>query len=266
MSVREKAKHIFVELKGHAPFTLLGALLGILFMLLFRKVSETGSYTVFAIFHPTHVVLSAMVTASMFKLHATKKVLLLVLVVGYFGSVGVATLSDIVIPHIGTHLLGLNVPTHAKLHHHQSTSTNKATTTISHKHDEHINNHEIEHHESKIHLGFIEEWYIVNPAALLGVFIAYFLPRTKFPHAGHVLASTWASSSYLMMNIQSEITFAAAIGIFATLFIAIWVPCCISDIVFPLLFVKSDLELTGSCPEHALHSHPHIQKQSENCQ
>ncbi|GAG35520.1 unnamed protein product, partial [marine sediment metagenome] len=29
MSVREKVKHIFVELKGHMPFTVLGALLGI---------------------------------------------------------------------------------------------------------------------------------------------------------------------------------------------------------------------------------------------
>jgi hypothetical protein len=264
VSVREKAKHIFVELKGHMPFTVLGALLGVFFLLVFKNVSGTSSRTLFSIFHPGHVVLSAMVTASMFELHAAKKRFLLVLVVGYFGSVGIATLSDVVIPHIGTHLLRLDVPTHAQLHRHEITSTNKEKTAAVDEHGERADSQEIEHHERKIHLGFIEEWYIVNPAALLGVFIAYFLPRTKFPHAGHVLISTWASSSYLLMNMRSEITVAVAIGIFATLFIAVWVPCCISDIVFPLLFVKSDLELAGPCPVHARHSHPHLHKQVEN--
>jgi len=266
MSVKEKAKHILVELKGHAPFTLFGALLGILFVLLFRNVGGTNSHTLFSIFHPAHVVLSAMVTASMFKLHATKKRLLLVLIVGYFGSVGIATLSDIVIPHIGTRLLGLDIPTHAELHLHNTTSTNKATTTPENEHLEHTLSREFEHQEHKIHLGFIEEWYLVNPAALLGILIAFGLPRTKFPHAGHILISTWASSSYLLMNMRSEITVAAAVGIFATLFIAVWVPCCISDIVFPLLFVKSDLELTAPCPVHARHSHPHLHKQLEDCE
>jgi len=262
MSVKEKAKHILVELKGHMPFTVSGVLLGILFLLAFRNLSGTGSRTLFAVFHPGHVVLSAMVTASMFKLHAVKKRFLLVLVVGYFGSIGVATVSDVVIPHIGTRLLKLDIPTHSELHHHETASANEATTETAHEHVDHL---DTEHHKHKLHLGFVKEWYIVNPAALLGVLIAYFLPRTKFPHAGHILVSTWASSSYLLMNMRSEITAAAVIGIFAILFIAIWVPCCISDIVFPLLFVKSDIELPGPCPEHALHSHPHLHKQ-EDCQ
>jgi hypothetical protein len=247
MSVKEKAKHILVELRGHTPFTLFGALLGIFFMVVFKNVSGIGSRTLFGIFHPGHVILSAMVTASMFRLHAAKKHFLLVLVVGYFGSIGIATLSDIIIPHIGAGLLRLDIPTHGELHHHETGSEDKETIAETN-----------EHHGDKIHLSFIEEWYVINPAALLGVLIAYFLPRTKFPHAGHVLVSTWASSSYLLMNMQSDLTGAAAVGIFATLFIAIWVPCCVSDIVFPLLFVESDLELSGTCPHHRLHSHAHL--------
>lgn len=243
MLVSEKAKHILVELKGHAPFTLLGALLGVLFMLVFRNVSAVGSERLFTFFHPAHVLLSALVTASMFKLHEAKKHFLLVLIVGYFGSIGIATLSDVIIPHFGTDLLGLNIPSHAQVYEHIS--------------NEPADMEETEHYEHGIHLGFIEEWYIVNPAALLGVFIAFFLPRTKFPHAGHVLLSTWASSSYLLMNIESEVTIATAMGIFAILFIATWVPCCISDIIFPLLFVKSDIELTVPCQDHGRHSHPH---------
>ncbi|MHC4061497.1 MAG: hypothetical protein ACYSR6_07795 [Planctomycetota bacterium] len=252
MSIKEKATHILAELRGHVPFTLFGALLGIFFMLVFRKVSGTSSRTLFVVFHPGHVVLSAMVTASMFKLHAAKKHFLFLLIVGYFGSVGIATLSDIVIPHFGTRLLGLDVPTHAEVH----ASEFEGTT-----HEEQATHGD--EHEYGIHLAFIEEWYIVNPAALLGVIIAFLLPRTKFPHAGHVLVSTWASSSYLLMNMQSDLTVGAAAGIFATLFIAIWLPCCISDIVFPLLFVKSDLELAAACPHHGLHSHPHVQVESE---
>lgn len=247
MSITEKAKHILVELKGHAPFTLLGAGLGIIFMIIFRNVSSTSSGVMFSIFHPSHVVLSAMVTASMFRLHALKKGLILVLLVGYFGSIGIATLSDIVIPHVGAKLLKLDIISHAQMHHSEHSDVEESA-----KHSDNA------YKDNEIHLGFIEDWYIVNPAALLGILIAYFLPRTKFPHMGHVLVSTWASSSYLLMNIESEITIAAAAGMFGILFIAIWVPCCISDIVFPLLFVKSDLELSQPCELHAAHSHPHV--------
>jgi len=257
VSVREKVKHIAVELRGHLPFTIFGALLGIFFMLLFRNVSGASGRTLFSIFHPGHVILSAMVTASMFGLHAERKRFVLVLLVGYFGSVGIATLSDVVIPHIGTRLLGLDVPRHGELHQHEPSDISEA------EHRGHVQGVESEHHKRRMHLGFIEEWYIVNPAALLGVLIAYFLPRTKFPHAAHILVSTWASSSYLLMNLNSAITVAAAIGIFVTLFIATWVPCCISDIVFPLMFVKSDVEVVGLCPVHGRHSHPHVHRESE---
>jgi len=253
MSVKDRAKHILVELKGHAPFTLFWSLLGIVFMLVFRNISGGSRHTLFSVFHPAHVVLSAIVTASMFQLHAKKKQFLLVLVVGFVGSVGIATLSDIVIPHIGADLLGLNVPTHDQLHHSEATASDEAHTTTIHEAAAH-----------GIQLRFIEEWYIINPAALMGIFIADFLPRTKIPHAGHVLISSWASSSYLLMNMQSGLTIAVATGIFATLFMAVWLPCCISDIIFPLLFVKSDIALAGPCPEHTHHSHAHLGEQGED--
>ncbi|MHC4084687.1 MAG: hypothetical protein ACYSWZ_09575 [Planctomycetota bacterium] len=246
MSVKEKAKHILMELKGHAPFTLLGAVMGIGFMLVFRNISGGSRHTLFEIFHPAHVVLSAIVAASMFRLHAEKKRFVLVLAVGYFAAIGIATLSDIIIPHIGTELFGLNIPRHSQLHEVEPTSADEEHTAEADEHEGH-----------GLHLGFIEDWYIVNPAALLGIFIAYFLPRTKIPHAGHILISTWASSSYLLMTVQSEITIAAVAGILVTLFIATWFPCCVGDIIFPLLFVKSDISLVGCCPDHTHHSHAH---------
>lgn len=247
--IQNKAKHILVELKGHAPFTGAGALLGILFMFFFRKIDPSGSHLLFSIFHPAHVILSAMVTASMFKIHERKKNILLVIAVGYFGSVGIATVSDIIIPHFGAKMTGLEMPTHEQLHSGETEDHPPA----------HLHGQSPVPGKSGIHLGFIEEWYIVNPAAFLGILLAFFLPRTKFPHAGHVLISTWASSSYLLMTVTHEMTMAAALVIFITLFISIWIPCCISDIVFPLLFVEPDLEMEGPCTDHARHSHDHKQ-------
>jgi hypothetical protein len=251
MSIKEKILHIGAELKGHAPFTILGALTGILFMLIFRNIGTDHAEALFSIFHPAHVMLSAMVTASLFAIHREVKSFLLVLVIGYVGSIGIATLSDSVVPYIGESLLGLHIPTHAELHDHDAGETKEHTQDSEHK----------------IHLGFIEDWYIVNPAAILGVLIACFLPRTKFPHAAHVLISTWASSSHILMNAHGDITLAVTTAIFATLFIAVWLPCCISDIIFPLLFVKSDLKLTDVCicKVHALHSHPHEHEHSDEC-
>ena len=269
MLIVKRIRHIAAELKGHIPFTLLGVSLGIVFMLLFNGLDDSKKHILFSVFHPAHVVLSAMVTASMFRLHAAKKRIVSILLVGYFGSIGIATLSDIIIPHIGSELLGLNVPSHAALHHQDEDGEHagehgEGDVLGSCEHD---GLHEHSDSGQSLHFAFIEQWYIINPAAILGIVIAFFLPRTKFPHAGHVLISTWASSSYMLMAAGHEITIAVWMGIFATLFLAVWLPCCISDIVFPLLFVKSDLELTEVCVchNHAHHSHPHVHKHSQEC-
>ncbi len=252
MPIKEKIKHIAAELKGHAPFTCLGALAGIFFMLIFKTAGRPSAATLFSIFHPGHVLLSAMVTASIFSLHRKRKNLVLILIVGYVGSIGVATLSDSVIPYFGESIFGLGIPTHVDLHGHEQDE--------NHHDDIH---EDTEHQEHRIHFGFIEDWYIVNPAALLGILIAYFVPRTKFPHAGHVLISTWASSSHILMNIAGDMTAVQIAAAFGILFVAVWLPCCISDIVFPLLFVKSDLELAEICPHHERHSHPHVHRDLE---
>lgn len=227
---------ILTELKNHAPFTLFGAATGLLCMLLFRNAVPGINLRLFQVFHPGHVILSALVTASLYELYEGKAGFVKVLLVGYFGSIGIATLSDCVLPFFGESLMGVAIPVHADLHEHNEqthheegseTETNEKTPGIW----------------ERLHIGFIEEWYLVNPAALLGVLIAFFRPRTKFPHAGHVLISTWASSFHVLMNTHRELTAVMLLGIFVVLFIAVWLPCCISDIIVPLLFVGSDRDL-----------------------
>jgi len=199
-------KQIFKELKEHMPFTVLGAATGIIMIIFFQNLPSESSYNIFYILHPIHVFLSALVTASIYNFYkcgtGKKKCNLVVLIlIGYVGSVGIATLSDSIIPYLGEILL--NMP----------------------------------HRE--IHLGFIEKWWLVNPLALFGIGIAYLKPSTKFPHFGHVLLSTWASLFHIIMALGQTLNWFAYIAIFIFLFLSVWLPCCVSDIVFPLLFVKT---------------------------
>ena len=297
MNIKEKTAGIFKELKSHAPFTLLGAVAGIAFMIIFRNIDKSQAGIMFGIFHPSHVFLSAMVTASVFVVHYQKKNFIKVLLVGYFGSIGVATLSDSVVPYIGEKLFSLNIPTH---HHHHDTEadhdhdaaltdksleldhdhdhdhlaanqTEHAEDQISeltadheHDHDAALAEHSEHHHKhstGQLHLGFVEEWYIVHPAAILGIIFAWFIPRSKCPHAAHVLISTWASSAHILMHSQVSFTPGIVAQIFGILFIAVWLPCCISDIVFPMLFVDTDLARSGMC---ACHSHAHHKKEKHD--
>lgn len=244
-------QNILAELRAHTPFTIIGALTGIAFMLLFRDVEPAEARLLFQIFHPLHVLLSAIVTASLFQLHRKAKSFLLVLVIGYVGAIGVTTLSDSILPFFGESILGVTIPSHAMIHQHGHEASSAVMEKHVHGEEEHAEaaaeheGHHAVHGEAhpvtpELHLGFIEDWWLVTPAAILGVILAYFWPYTKLPHAGHVLLSTWASSSHILMNTQAELGAALLAGILIVLFLAVWLPCCVSDIIFPLLFVKED--------------------------
>jgi len=200
-------RRIVHELRHHAPFTAFGAVTGIIVVVVIvvtnslPQVAEV-SPTVFYVLHPLHVVLSALVTSALYRRY-TKGKLWATVLVGYLGSIGIATLSDSVIPYLGEVLL--NLPNRG------------------------------------IHIGFIEEWWIVNPAAILGIAISYWKPVTEFPHSGHVLISTWASLFHIVMALGETVAWSTYLISFLFLFLAVWLPCCLSDIVFPLLFVRKRL-------------------------
>jgi len=262
MAFMSKIKLIGQELKNHSPFTLIGAATGILLMLAGQQWFKGQAETLFSIFHPLHVVLSAMVTAALFKMHRKIRNFLVILVIGIVGSIGIATLSDCILPFFGESILGVAIPAHSDMHHHDH--EHEAEPTLDeHHHDheheaesaldehhhehehkqEHVHTTECEHTEAihhRWHFGFIEEWYLVFPAAIIGVLLAYFKPTTHLPHASHVLVSTWASSAHMLMNTQADMTSTLLIGMFIVLFLAVWLPCCVSDIVFPLLFIGPD--------------------------
>jgi hypothetical protein len=133
------------------------------------------------------------------------------LIIGFVGSVGIATISDSLIPYLGE--IMLNMPNRG------------------------------------LHIGFIEKWWLINPLALLGIAVAYFRPSTRFPHAGHVLLSTWASLFHILMAVGGPVNWLSYLVVFVFLFIAVVIPCCVSDIVFPLLFVGKNNTQMATPPE-----------------
>lgn len=197
-------REITSELRRHIPFTIIGAATGIVLVVIFVATDSLQSVagvspTIFYTLHPIHVVLSATATTAIYRKHSGRG-LLQAAVIGYIGSVGIATLSDSVLPFLGETLLSLP--------------------------------------RAEIHIGFIERWWLVNPAAFIGIAVGYWKPFTKIPHTGHVLSSTWASLFHVIMALGATVTWLQFAVIFVFLFIAVWLPVCLSDIVFPLIFAR----------------------------
>jgi len=206
-------KLIAHELKEHAPFTALGALTGIILMVIvvLGNVPHHISHTVFHTLHPVHVLLSALVTTAMYMRYKKGKIWAVVLV-GWTGSIGIATISDAIIPYLGGTLLQAQM---------------------------------------EFHVPFIEEWWI-NIVALAGIAIGYWRQTTKIPHFGHVLLSTWASLFYILAFGGLVSNWVPLLPlIFLILFVAVWIPCCLSDVVYPLLFVGKKRALLLETQESA---------------
>jgi hypothetical protein len=202
-------RRILSELKAHAPFTAIGAVTGIIVMaiILITDLSSSTSEAIFYTLHPLHVVLSALVTTAMYRRYSRGRLWAAILI-GYFGSVGIATLSDAVIPFVEGSALTIDIGFHLPF---------------------------IET-EAFPYLG-IPKWIVINSAAAIGIAIGYWKQFTKIPHSGHVLLSTWASLFYFTaFGTASWVPLLPLIFVF--LFLAVWLPCCLSDIVFPLLFVR----------------------------
>ena len=217
-------RRIAYQLARHAPFTALGAVAGIAVMVIivFSNAPREISNALFYTLHPLHIILSALVTTAMYRLYGRGKLWIAILI-GYTGSIGIATLSDIIIPYLGGALLHIPMEFHLPF---------------------------IE--TGKMPFIGIETWVIINLAAAVGIAIGYWKPATRFPHMGHVLLSTWASLfSFTAFGIANWIPLLPFIFIF--LFLSVWLPCCISDIVYPLLWATG--AKAGQLPEDGCLSH-----------
>jgi hypothetical protein len=202
-------RRIASELKEHVPFTAIGAATGIAIMVIivFTHIPASTSQAAFYTLHPLHVLLSALVTTAMYMKYSKGKLWAAILI-GYAGSVGIATLSDAIIPFLEGSTLNIEIGFHVPF---------------------------IETEEMPF-FG-VAKWVVINSAAVIGIAIGCWKQFTKFPHSGHVLLSTWASLFYFTaFGVANWLPLLPLVFIF--LFLSVWLPCCLSDIVFPLLFVR----------------------------
>ena len=192
-------KRIAYELKRHAPFTALGAFTGIILMGVVILIGLSSEDS-HTIFHFLHP--AHIVLSALVTTAMYRRYgggIGAAVGISFFGSIAICSVSDIVFPYLGGVLLGFPIT---------------------------------------LHVCFIEYTWLITLSALAGIAIGLLWSRTRFPHAGHVLLSTYASLFYFT-------TFGTPVDwipllplVFPILFVAVWIPCCVSDIVFPLLFVR----------------------------
>ena len=118
--------------------------------------------------------------------------------VGVFGAILIGSLSDIILPFLAGNLFSLH--TH-------------------------------------FHLPIIEEPFLILGIALVGAILGMYSDLFKASHMTHVFLSVFASLFYLLA-FSAEMSFFGVLLISGLVFLAVFIPCCISDIVFPLFFIK----------------------------
>ena len=204
-------RRILHELWEHIPFTAGGAVTGIIAMVIISllHVRSGISETLFYTFHPLHLLFSTMVTTAMYRKHR-KSPFWLTILICYAGPLITATLSDAIIPYLEGSAISIRIAFELPF---------------------------IE--TAKMPFIGMPEWIIVNAAAAIGIAIGYLKPGTKFPHLWHILISTWASLLYFTaFGTASWIPLLPVLFLF--LFFSVWIPCCFSDIVFPLLWAGEE--------------------------
>jgi hypothetical protein len=213
------------ELWHHIPYTAIGAVIGIVAMIVLVKlnVNQTVSEGLFYTFHPLHLLLSAIVTTSLYMKYK-RGPFWLALVICYAGPVVIGTLSDAIIPYAEGNTFNI--------------AMNFEIPFVA---------------ADKMPFLGIPEWIPVNAAVIIGIAIGMFKPKTHLPHMSHILISTWATLLYFT-------SFGAADWLpmwwllLIFLFIAVWIPCCFSDIVFPLLWSGGK---AAHDHDHEHHDHDH---------
>ena len=220
---------LLVELREHVPFSVTAVALGLMaagaicilgsgFMeggfgeaIHDHAQHEAGDHAhgpVFArlffhLFHPAHMLFSAVATTAMFCRYDRSTIK--AIIVGMVGAIGVCGASDILMPHVSLIVLGIKTPWH---------------------------------------ICVIEHPTMVLPYAVIGVIVGVVssggvIRSTLISHSLHVLASSMASIFY-MVGPLGLVAWIDRVGqVFVFVVLAVMVPCCLSDIVFPMLMSKT---------------------------
>lgn len=195
------------EIIEHLPYTVFSVAIGFIILGLLNFIAQLTkssivypAYDLYHIFHMLHLLFSASATTSMMCKYGENKIK--AILIGLIGSVGICGLSDIFIPYISGLLLNIHMHCHICIIHHPLR---------------------------------------ILPFLTAGILLGLISHNTKdfiFSHSCHVLISSTASILYLI-SFGLASYWVHHIGIiFIYVIIAVVVPCCCSDIIFPLLTLK----------------------------
>lgn len=213
------------ELEFHIPFTIFSAISALIisgFLLCIGRLLERSPEQIagsagpfFHIFHPSHILLSAMATTAMF--YRYERNFVKAVVVGALGALIFCQISDILLPYLGGMLSGADM---------------------------------------KLHIELLHQPELIFTFLLLGILGGLVSERgihhsTVYSHSGHVFVSTIASLSY-MVSYGFTYWFDHLSAVVVVLAFAVWLPCCFSDVIFPLL-----LGADARAKEHEEHLHTH---------
>jgi len=225
MAKESKLRYVLVELGYHLPYSIFGITVGLIatgilsfFAILMRSehILPMASSELFHVIHPAHILISAVATTAMFWKH--EKTILKAACVGFIGSISICAISDIFLPFIGGLSLGSNM---------------------------------------NMHICIIENPGSVFPFAIVGVAAGLLVTKsfeksTQYSHSAHVFLSSAASILYLLgFGLTDWIHSIGAV--FIIIIVAVMIPCCASDIVFPLACVHRDCDHS----EKLTHEHKH---------
>lgn len=204
---------VATEFAHHFPYTVVGSLIAMAVAWWFGTQhlnhSQAGalfvqSRSLFHLFHPLHICLSAIATTSLFWRH--ERHLLRALTVGVLGTIVPCGLSDYIFPYVGGRLLGQTM---------------------------------------ELHMCLVDHPQLFFPFLALGVLGGFWAEERLtgshfFSHGAHVFVSSAASLLYLMSfgftAWMTDVRF--VFPAFLVVVLAVWIPCCISDIVVPMTTVR----------------------------
>jgi hypothetical protein len=134
-----------------------------------------------------------------------KKSLFGTIIIGVFGAILIGSLSDVLLPWITGNVFSLH---------------------------------------TAFHLPIIESPLFILGVAIVGSLFGLYIGLFKLNHSLHVFFSIFASLFYILA-FSIQINFWVILIISLLVFLLVFIPCCLSDIVFPLLFIKNPCKKCG---------------------
>jgi hypothetical protein len=188
-------KIIISELKEHIPFTAVATAIALI-ITAFLLIKENLISHAVNLFYIFHPAhILFSSIVSAAIFYKYKKNIILSLIVGAGISILIGSLSDIILPYIGISLFSIPI---------------------------------------SFNLPAIENPLLILGIAIIGSAFGIVIKKTKLPHLVHVLISVFASLLYIFAY-STNFSLIMILLIFIITSISVVIPCCLSDIVFPLM-------------------------------